>query len=61
MKEKIDEYHQLKESLNTITNLSAVAYLLIESKHIEYLATILEEMQVEIQDIVLGHCVKDDS
>jgi len=49
----------LSEQLKTITNLCKIAQMLIDNNEPELLPTILELMQLEIQDVIEENCVID--
>lgn len=53
----MEEQRWLVEALKTVTNLEAVAQLLIKLNYPDLLPTILELMLIECQDIVDECCV----
>ena len=55
-----EQEYWLRQTLNTISNLSDIAILVIEARRGDLIPTVLELLLIEVQDLVSEHCVKED-
>lgn len=54
-----EQEYWLRQTLNTISNLSDIAILVIEARRGDLLPTMLELLYIEAQDLTDQYCIKE--